>query len=408
MTPYYADETCTLWLGDCREVMAGLAANSIDAVVCDPPYELVSGNAVYDLPMTGSGNPRVRRASGGGFMGKKWDSTGVAFDPNTWAAALRVAKPGAYLVAFGAPRTYHRLACAIEDAGWEMRDSLIYMFGSGFPKSLNLDRDPRFCQCSAVPLADERGPQAGRSGALCGRCGKQIIPRGLGTALKPAYEPIVVARKPLAGTVAANVAAWGTGVLNIDACRIGTNAGWSYPNGRGGEGWHGRESLSSNLDEPMAATAGRWPANVAMDEAAAALLDEKDQRQTGTLQVAYGDSGGPSRFFYTSKASRAEREAGIEGAAVRRSDGREKDIDNPRLRTNARKNHHPTVKPLDLMRWLVRLVTPPDGLVLDPFLGSGTTRIAAQMEGRRFAGIEIEPEYMAIALARLTQTGMGI
>jgi hypothetical protein len=309
--------------------MPTLDADSIDAIVSDPPYGL-------------------------SFMGKAWDHgvPGEAF----WREALRVAKPGAHLLAFGGTRTYHRLAVAIEDAGWEVRDCLSWLYGSGFPKSHNLKDDWQ----------------------------------GWGTALKPAWEPIIVARKPLVGTVAANVTQYGTGAINVDGCRIGTDAGWSYPNGRGGSGWHGRESLSTNLDEPIQSTAGRWPANVLLDEDAAAMLGE------------------PSRFFYCAKASRSEREAGLEGMPTVTSqsgmggampvddNGNERD----RFKVIAA-NHHPTVKPIDVMRWLVRLVTPPNGVVLDPFCGSGSTGCAAVLEGKRFVGIEREPEYAEIARRRI-------
>ncbi len=350
--------------GDCLDVMAGMGADAVDSVVCDPPYGL-------------------------SFMGKQWDHgfPGVAF----WAEALRVAKPGAHLVAFGGTRTLHRLTCAIEDAGWEIRDCLSWLYGSGFPKSHN-------------------GPWGG-------------------TALKPAWEPIILARKPLVGTVAANVAQHGTGGLNIDGCRIGTDAGWSYPNGRGGQGWHGRESLSTDLRVPKKADAGRWPANVALDSEAAAMLDAQSGELTtnkGTARTAHavggfgvstpvgrvlshGDSGGASRFFYCAKASRSEREKGLGEMDAKPMGQRYGSIHDERPHTTEgyeyprepMRNHHPTVKPIALMRWLCRLVTPPGGLVLDPFTGSGTTGCAAVAEGFRFVGCEKEAEYVAIAEKRI-------
>ena len=323
--------TARLLTGDCRELMAAMPTASVDAIVTDPPYGLA-------------------------FMGKGWDHAvpGVEF----WTEALRVAKPGAHLLAFGGTRTFHRLACAIEDAGWEIRDCLSWLYGSGFPKSHN-------------------GPWGG-------------------TALKPAWEPIIMARKPLAGTVAATVAAHGTGGLNIDGCRIGTDEDRTRPRGsfpHSDDAW-GNGRLAFTESHP----AGRWPANVALDEDAAAMLDEqtgeiRTQRiekpsdcaetgEWGTLQGrrgarGYSDTGGASRFFYCAKASRSEREAGTDG------------------------NGHPTVKPVALMRWLVRLVTPVDGVVLDPFTGSGTTGVAAVQEGRRFIGCEREAEYVEIARRRI-------
>jgi DNA modification methylase len=350
-----------IYHGDCREVMATMDAASVDAIVTDPPYGLA-------------------------FMGKGWDHAvpGVAF----WAEALRVAKPGAHLVAFGGTRTFHRLACAIEDAGWEVRDTLSWLYGSGFPKSHN-------------------GPWGG-------------------TALKPAWEPIILARKPLVGTVAANVAAHGTGALNVDGCRIDASAGRplivskaepslnAFGNGLNGSAFAGSTTL------------GRWPANVVLDEDAAARLDAQAPRTGAAAPVTgaeaspasrggitnrrervagafHNDAGGASRFFYVAKASRREREAGLEGMPERvaqkwNSGG----IAERRMETaKPLSNVHPTVKPIALMRWLCRLVTPPGGVVLDPFTGSGTTGCAAVLEGFGFVGIEREAEYVAIAERRI-------
>lgn len=346
--------------GDCRELMAAMPAASVDAIVTDPPYGLL-------------------------FMGKGWDHAvpGVEF----WTEALRVAKPGAHLLAFGGTRTYHRLACAIEDAGWEIRDTLSWLYGSGFPKSHN-------------------GPWGG-------------------TALKPAWEPIIMARKPLAGTVAANVAAHGTGGLNIDGCRIGTDDDRTRPRGsfpHSDDAW-GNGRLAFTESHP----AGRWPANVALDEDAAAMLDaQSGDRPTsrggatrsasigyggsgqGPEATYYGDTGGASRFFYCAKASRSERNAGLDelpdvpsymvengGKTATAANGVRYE------RNTVHKNGHPTVKPIALMRWLVRLVTPVDGVVLDPFTGSGTTGVAAVQEGRRFIGCEREAEYVEIARRRI-------
>lgn len=312
--------------------MRGLADSSVDAVVTDPPYEL-------------------------GFMGKRWDASGVAYDVELWREALRVAKPGAHLLAFGGSRTYHRLTCAIEDAGWEVRDSIMWLYGSGFPKSHN-------------------GPWGG-------------------TALKPAHEPIVVARKPLDGTVAANVLAWGTGALNVDGCRVGTednlNGGaYSAERKPSASEW-GTIHRSTGLEykQPL----GRWPANVIHD---------------GSEEVTAG-MGDAARFFYCAKASKRDRDEGCEGLEERERDAKYGSVQDSRPHTpegyeyhrKPRRNHHPTVKPTDLMRYLVRLVTPPDGLVLDPFTGSGSTGKACALEGFRFLGIEQSPEYAGIARARI-------
>jgi DNA modification methylase len=373
---------------DCLEAMTRAKPESVDAIVTDPPYGLA-------------------------FMGKQWDH-GVPGTP-FWEAALRVAKPGAHLLAFGGTRTYHRLACAIEDAGWEIRDCVMWVYGSGFPKSLDVSKaidKAAGAEREVGPLKRggdrllrlENGKRDGGGtwGDESGRNAYTSIPsteaakqwEGWGTALKPAFEPIILARKPFPTTVAANVLAHGTGGLNIDGCRVGDNAGWSYPNGRGGSGWHGRESLEANLTKPMAATQGRFPANFIHDgsEEVLALFPETTsgslagQPRTenkiygsaanalGTPRFHEGDSGSAARFFYCAKASKKDR-----GGS----------------------NKHPTVKPTDLMRYLCRLITPPGGVILDPFMGSGSTGKAAILEGFRFIGIEKEAEYLEIAKARI-------
>ena len=332
--------THTLHLGDCRTVLATLDDASIDAIVCDPPYEL-------------------------GFMGKAWDDTGIAYDVTVWQQCLRVLKPGGHLVAFGGSRTYHRLAVAIEDAGFEIRDQIQWIYGSGFPKSHNLKDDWS----------------------------------GWGTALKPAHEPAVLARKPLCGTVADNVTAWGVGALNIDGTRVGYEG--KPPTGSGNGS---KKSLFSQVQNSHGnggnetSIAGRWPANVIFDEEAALLLGEQ------------------ASFFYTAKASKAEREAGLNGMENLTASQRTGRVEgsaglvmeggkaNPYAGNTAqspRANHHPTVKPLSLMRYLVRLVTPKGGKVLDPFMGSGSTGCAAVLEGCDFVGIDITPEYVAIAQKRI-------
>lgn len=350
--------------GDCLDILPTLEENSIDAIVTDPPYGL-------------------------SFMGKHWDHgvPGEAF----WREALRVAKPGAHLLAFGGSRTYHRLACAIEDAGWEIRDTIMWVYGSGFPKSHNLKDDWQ----------------------------------GWGTALKPAHEPIIMARKPFPGTVAQNVTTWGTGAINVDGGRV-EGVPWQAHDATGlAKTKYFTDGVAPVIyKEPH--TAGRWPANLIHDgseEVLAGFPDTKPSRKgtprkSATPGVGWGmtktgaeyeDSGSAARFFYCAKASKADRDDGLEGFALRHAphgnyEGR--DMDNSRnhlggLQGTQSRNHHPTVKPTDLMRYLVRLVTPPNGIVLDPFMGSGSTGKAAILEGFGFVGIEREREYIDIAAARI-------
>lgn len=382
--------------GDCLTVMPTITEASVDAIVTDPPYALTAnkkgGTGVASVNLASPyGRSRIGTGNGaGGFMGAQWDA--AIPGPEVWREALRVAKPGAHLVAFGGTRTYHRLACAIEDAGWEIRDCLMWLYGTGFPKSHN-------------------GPWGG-------------------TALKPGWEPIVLARKPLAGTVAANVEAHGTGALNIDGCRLAAPDGVPEFTHRAEPSTHtyGDGKNGSNRTGQIDTTTGRWPANVCLDANAAAMLDAitGERSAGGSLTGAepsrpakntygeytarrewesYGDTGGASRFFYCAKASRSEREAGLADrerkaklwSSGTQSPGTFQAEGTDRTSTN----HHPTVKPIALMAWLCRLVTPLGGLILDPFTGSGSTGCAAVQEGFRFIGIEREAEYVAIARQRI-------
>jgi DNA modification methylase len=333
-------------IGDCREIMATLPDASVDAVVCDPPYEL-------------------------GFMGKSWDASGIAYDVEVWRQALRVLKPGGHLLAFSGSRTYHRMTCAIEDAGFEIRDQIMWVYGSGFPKSLDVSK--------AIDKAAGANSDARRWS-------------GWGTALKPAHEPICMARKPLVGTVATNVLRHGTGAINVDGCRVGTESTIVQRSGPSADlGYHGNGSMPSKTGSE----AGRWPANL--------IHDNSDEATHGL--------GDAARFFYSPKASRKDRDevlgkvAPRTGAeAVGRIDG-SAGMKSPGAGAGRSAssviNHHPTVKPTELMRYLVRMVTPPGGTVLDPFTGSGSTGRGAMLEGMRFIGCELSPEYAEIAIARI-------
>jgi DNA modification methylase len=388
--------------GDCVEEMRQLPEASVHAVVTDPPYGINFMGKAWDAP--------------GGMLGQM--ATGdAAFGAwcETWLTeCLRVLKPGGHLLAFGGTRTWHRLAVAVEDAGFEIRDSMAWLYGSGFPKSLDVSKG---IERGAGGLAHEskRFIVAGQTGKLINPPTKGYVPpapatdaakqwQGWGTALKPAFEPIVVARKPLTGTVAANVLEHGTGALNVDACRIGTDAGTTAA-GAGPQGDIYGDGLNGPRGVPVAGL-GRWPANVILDEHTAAIVDQQSgeagggfgrrgsESEAGNSQgmfgiratgevVGYGDTGGASRFFYVAKAPSEERPTG-NGTA------------------------HPTVKPLDLMRWLVRLVTPPGGIVLEPFAGSGTTVEACIKEDVRCIAIEREADYLPLIDERINRNNLSL
>ncbi len=341
----------TLHLGDCLDILPTLDVETVHCVVCDPPYEL-------------------------GFMGKSWDSSGIAFRPDVWREVLRVLKPGGYLLAFGGSRTVHRIACAIEDAGFEIRDTVMWIYGSGFPKSLNVGKDSEAWA-------------------------------GWGSNLKPAHEPIVVARKPFKGTLAQNLSTHGVGAINIDACRIPHNeqcrmmkAQTDADSMTGG----GKYRQAGRREEVLELKPeGRFPANVIHDGiygGGKGLFVEE-----GPAGNLYGDTGSAARFFYCAKADRAERNEGLSASSTpavgTNATMRQAEIADWQSRNG---NHHPTVKPLELMRYLCRLVCPPGGVVLDPFTGSGSTGCAALAEGFRFVGIERELDYHAIAMKRLQHT----
>ncbi|MBM4027865.1 MAG: site-specific DNA-methyltransferase [Planctomycetes bacterium] len=424
-----------------------MPAETFHACVTDPPYGLA-------------------------FMGKEWDH-GLPGEP-FWREVLRVLKPGAHLLAFGGTRTFHRLACAIEDAGFEIRDCVMWVYGSGFPKSLDvskaIDKAAGTGGMFGAPKSAahagwiERGRMRGEEGHegyqrpwmddanAVDRNARQYIGgtpaarlwSGYGTALKPAWEPILVARKPLSGTVAENCIEHGCGAINVDGCRVETSDTYSYPNGPGGKSHHYSSDKRSSEVRPNPTEShrlGRWPANLIHDgsEEVVGRFPHSSSGANPTRRSGLGykgadgqteckaprgsDSGSASRFFYCAKASKAERDAGCEELPRRNTEltfngeegfaGRTQNDNGEWMNTDKGnrvppRNHHPTVKPVALMRYLCRLVKMPgDTLILDPFAGSGSTGIAALAEGCRFVGIEKEPDYAEIARARIRHAERG-
>lgn len=365
----------TIYQGDCLDVLKEFSENSIDSIVTDPPYGL-------------------------SFMGKKWD-----YDVPSqaiWEECLRVLKPGGHLLAFAGTRTQHRMAVRIEDAGFEIRDMIAWIYGSGFPKSLNISKAiDKMAGSERKPILDEEGNQVwtslkqGKKSMFDG--GKErpaTYPatywEGWGTALKPALEPITVARKPISEkTIAENVLKWNTGGINIDESRVGTEV---LPEQKAGQAQIG---TFERHDMVTPRRVGRFPANLIHD---------------GSEEVLSGFPETNSRFFYCAKASKSERNKGCEGLEEKakvfngQSDKPSTDMKDveKRFTTLPKANHHPTVKPIALMEYLVKLVTPKGGIVCDPFAGSGSTLIAAEKLGFNYIGIELNPEYIEIAQKRLS------
>lgn len=360
--------TYQLHLGDCLEVLATLPDNSVDSIVTDPPYGL-------------------------SFMGKKWDYDvpSVAI----WEQCIRVLKPGGHLLAFAGTRTQHRMAVRIEDAGFEIRDMIAWVYGSGFPKSLDVSKaiDKAAGAEREVVGYKKQGPRSMFDG---GKPRAATLPAtlwsGWGTALKPALEPITMARKPLSGTVAETVLQHGTGAINVDRCRVGTEIRLNQS--AGNKNLEHRTTVtpvSSHKETDGRECIGRWPANIIHD---------------GSNEAALALKSG-ARFFYTAKAGKDDRNDGCDAFDQRPADGMQGRNDGSLGTITLSKNHHPTVKPTTLMAYLCRLVTPPGGTVLDPFMGSGSTGKAATVNGFRFIGIERDPEYHKIAQARISSQHEG-
>ncbi len=396
--------------------MKEMPDNSVDSIVTDPPYEL-------------------------GFMGKSWDSTGIANSVEMWSEALRVLKPGGHLIAFSGSRTYHRMAVAIEDAGFEIRDQIMWVYGSGFPKSLDISKaidKAAGAEREVLRVLPSSRAKASDSGFMMAEkletapstdAAKQW--QGWGTALKPAHEPIVLARKPIVGTVANNVLTYGVGGLNIDGSRVG-NEDTRSPASKTALGMMNDDSWQAQ--EVMAGSAnGRFPANFIHDGSDEVVNSFPETKATGSGKVSgfrkggdsknsvgisgvksaadgFSDSGSAARFFYCAKTSKADRNEGLDEFEKKakifngQSDkpaGNAKGSVEDKFSTQPSANNHPTVKPTELMRYLVRLITPPQGIVLDPFMGSGSTGKACAYEGFDFIGIDQSAEYVEIARARI-------
>jgi site-specific DNA-methyltransferase (adenine-specific) len=486
-----------LLVGNCLETLKTLEDNSIDSIVTDPPYEL-------------------------GFMGKTWDNSGVAYQVSLWQECLRVLKPGGHLLAFGGTRTYHRMAVAIEDAGFEIRDSIHWTYGSGFPKSLDISKAIDKAAKAERKVVGQnqyasRKPQKKinhnqKWGNTLGAESTTYITeptteqakqwQGWGTALKPSHEPIVLARKPLIGTVAENVLQHSTGGINIDGTRIGytnetdSRVGTDFVSNGGDASNNSNDNQVPNKHYvQMYKATGRFPANTLLThnhdcQATGTVTDDitlngegndklfhgnfnggQDQTQKSATTTTYtctpncpvatlnqqsgitkssarvghpggstfggsemgenvigtwfGDTGGASRFFhnsqwtpadditpfiYQAKAGKKERNAGLEGLDARKSGKMMRTANNTsdqqsegfeRFGTEPSQNFHPTVKPVQLMRYLIKMITPPNGIVLDPFLGSGTTAVAAVLEGFDWKGCEMTEDYLPIIKGRV-------
>lgn len=416
--------------GDCLEKLDELEENSIDCIVTDPPYEL-------------------------NFMGKGWDNAGVSFQKETWEKCLRVLKPGGYLLAFGGTRTYHRIACAIEDAGFEIRDCIMWLYGSGFPKSMDIEKainkrdGVEFKSKPAKGVGFMNANDDGWHNTLnqleqIGESSDRAKNwKGWGSALKPSFEPIIVARKPLKGSLIDNVLQYGVGGINIDECRVGNEkvSVHNAPKGIFANGERNRGSDTTTYREHE----GRFPANTILtydeidfDEVCGGFPQsgsgkggkpysyegkEYNNKETSMFNgdkpkspSNYNDNGSASRYFYCAKASKKDRDEGLEDMPEKKIYGDDMnwgygntngDNFGDRIANVKRRNTHPTVKPTSLMQYLIRLVAPKGATILDPFMGSGSTGKAVAYENKErdmnysFIGIEQDPEYCKIAKARI-------
>jgi site-specific DNA-methyltransferase (adenine-specific) len=436
--------------GDCIEEMQKLIDDGVqvDSVVTDPPYHLTSivkrfGKEDSAPAQFGTDGAYARASKG--FMGKEWDGGDIAFRPETWELALKLLKPGGHLLAFSASRNYHRMAVAIEDAGFEIRDQMMWLYGSGFPKSQNMgkaidkkqgnDREVLGTKITNIGMQGNNFKRGSKSGEVEVTKGDSEW-EGWGTALKPAHEPIVMARKPLSeSSIVDNVLKHGTGAINIDGCRVEGNDA-KYPDTNPDfrdQGKKSKESIgidklsfgqveNAERQKAVANSSGRFPANVMHDgsdvivnqfpEGAKGSTAPRNRDTVGMFGMPndatseYADEGSAARFFYCPKTSKSERHSNLDDHEISVGANGNKWTDQDYRKgdtkpTTERKNTHPTVKPVELMKYLCRLVTPKGGTVLDPFMGSGSTGMAAKDEGFDFIGIEKEKEYFEICESRI-------
>lgn len=429
MRLYSSNENYKLYQGNMLDMLEVIEPETIDSIVTDPPYEL-------------------------NFMGKGWDNAGVSFNKETWQKCFTALKPGGYLLAFGGSRTYHRIACAIEDAGFEIRDTIMWLYGSGFPKSMNIGKmyDKKMgnnrekigeTRIGKTSLGDNSGWDTSQNMKDLKASGKVDITKGCskwegwGTQLKPSYEPIIVARKPVKGTIIDNIIEHGVGGINIDECRVG-NEKRTYKCAGGSDITVAKGAIGSGSGKDLEFTVnGRFPANTILtydetdfEEVCGGFLNTKSGKITGkekftktnnifskfnplNTERGFGDSGSASRYFYCAKASKKDRDEGLDefeekiGGGMLGTQNQSLLTGSGNIRNNLRKNTHPTVKPTELMQYLVRLVTPNGGTILDPFNGSGSTGKAVMYENKernknyKYIGIELTEEYLPIAQARI-------
>lgn len=455
MKLYSNNDSYELYNGNMLDMLEVIEKESIDSIVCDPPYGLTSITKRFgkeDSAECKYGNDGSFQRLSKGFMGKEWDGSGIEYNVDAWTKCYEVLKPGGYLLAFGGSRTYHRIACAIEDAGFEIRDTIMWLYGSGFPKSMNIglaiDKKNGIESIDTGIKSPNARPNCDKTNTLyeSGTVGKEFNIKkatnewnGWGTALKPSFEPIIVARKPFKGSCVDNVIKYGVGGINIDECRVGNDEHTvninDFSNQHGNQ--FGNGMVIPKLGEKT--VVGRFPANTILtydendfEEVCGGFLNTKsgiavrhnsggknfggENKKPPMDDLGYNDSGSASRYFYCAKASKKDRDEGLEHLqdGLLRRMRPDKDDNKPtglnkegRFAPVVRKNTHPTVKPTTLMQYLVRLVTPNGGTILDPFNGSGSTGKAVMYENKernanyKYIGIELTEEYLPIAKARI-------